>query len=210
MFYKTILFLVFCFLTTTAVAKKKHQLYPPDVILVQIKSEQRKIEVLEERGGEERATQIKKDAIAVRNAMMNDFNNNFKLCPVYYFLDTNLDKVLKGDLDNVLMDSSWSPVAKSPLKTSDTSFYIAFYGVPVSKEGFGSLNTLTDQALILFDHNRKQIDYFWKNTITSSTNDNYNYESKISRTVSYTALASTLQSFMVRKLRKHLSNKDRP
>lgn len=185
---------------TTDAFGRKNKFYLPDAIFVQLKSEQRKINSLNNTGNTQDAILIAKDAAKVRQAMINDFSNNFHYCPVYYFLDTNLEKIVNGTFSGVLMDKDGTPISSSPLKNSDTSYYIVYYGLPEPEESINSTSTVVDNALILLDYNHKQIDYFWRSKMFSSKNSQFDYESSISTTVTYTATAEKLERYLRKKV----------
>lgn len=200
---KYILLCLFSLLISIISHARKYSYYPPKAILVQLKTEQRKINALESNDNDQRKEQIKNDIARVQQVMINDFRDNFSYCPVYYFYDSDLEKVKAHNLQGVLMDETGNMVA--PLTDSDTSFYVAYYGMSATytegKNGKEYHLNNTNDALVLLSHDFRQISVFKYSKIFSERND-YSYESKYSTTIAYKNYAGKLDKFLRKKLSK--------
>ncbi|MCB0698242.1 MAG: hypothetical protein H6551_06345 [Chitinophagales bacterium] len=190
--------------TVTAQAKKK-KMYKPTAILVQLKAEQRKISELEKNNRTGSANMIKEDAAQVRSRMIKDFTDNFDYCPVYYFMDTDLDKIKRYDFDGVLLDKDGNIVTSASITSGDSTFYIAYYGMPApaykddEDKGKRKSSNVTNEALVLTDNRYNQVETFWRNKIFEPTISEYNYESAISTTVTYKRSADMLNHFFTKR-----------
>lgn len=191
-------------ITFTTYAKKK-RMYKPTVILVQLKAEHRKITELEKNNRDNSAKMIREDAQQVRKRMIKDFTDNFSYCPVYYFIDTNLDKIKRYEFSGVLLDKEGNVVSNPAISNGDTTFYIAYYGMPEQdyidddKKGKKQSTNTTNIALVLTDHHYNQVEAFWRNNIFEPNISEYNYESAISTTVSYRRSAELLDNFFTKR-----------
>ncbi len=74
--------------------------------------------------------EFEKDTREVNKRIVKDFSRNFRFCPVYFIVDTNLNKFAAGDWQNILFDSSWQPITKAVIHPGDKDFFIAHYGGP--------------------------------------------------------------------------------
>lgn len=103
---------------------------PPKVLLVQLSSERNRRAYLQKIRDEKRLALLEKDNKAVVQRTIKDFTDNFRFCPVYFFIDTNTKKIAAGQFEGVLLDSSLNPAQNILLHPGDTNFFIGCYGVP--------------------------------------------------------------------------------
>lgn len=146
----------------------------PKVILVQLRSEARKINALTARKNYKLAEQMKTDALGVSTAFINDFKDNFSFCPVYYYMDTNAGFVQKKQFAGVLLQADGASVVDAPLDANSTDYLIVYYGSPVSQSKREKVvdkdddrNVYDAQApmgkgLVILDCDYKQVDYYYK------------------------------------------------
>jgi hypothetical protein len=83
--------------------KKKDKF--PDAVLVQLRTEHNRSEALKKANRYHDLKELEKDALGERSKMILDFEKNFHYCPVYYFMDTNLDLVKKEIFDSILLNA---------------------------------------------------------------------------------------------------------
>lgn len=89
--------------------------------------------------------EFERDIREVNKRIVLDFSRNFRFCPVYFIVDTNLNKFASGDWQGVLFDSTMQPLTKAVIHPGDNDFFIAHYGGPtpqpdsVRSRGFGDL-----------------------------------------------------------------------
>jgi len=107
-------------------------LYPQSVkaVLVQINSEQNRIGYLQKSGKNKEAENVTREAIAMTKIMVSDFNDNFVYCPVYYFVDTNIQQIKKQNFKGVLLNANGTIVENSILDPNDSDYVIITYGFP--------------------------------------------------------------------------------
>ncbi|MCD6013679.1 MAG: hypothetical protein K0Q79_3541 [Flavipsychrobacter sp.] len=115
--------------------KKKH----PSAILLQVRSEHNRIEALTKAGRQKELNEVILDAQNAAAAMKRDFEDNFSFCPVYYFVDTNIDLIKQKRFDGILLASDGTPVADPVITSSSTDYYIVFFGYPVSQPKQGQV-----------------------------------------------------------------------
>ena len=143
----------------------------PKVVLVQLSSEQNRINALLKTKRYSDLERFKQEAEAVRNATIADFRDNFKFCKVYFYIDTNIQKVKDCQLEGVLLYSDLSPVTNLLLADSCELNAIVYYGYPqwqtkkgkwdTTKSNFGESGKPYGRALVINDHQLRQIYYLY-------------------------------------------------
>ena len=91
----------------------------PKAILVQLRSEHNRITAATKERKYKELEIIKNDAVNVTSRMIADFKDNFTFCPVYYYMDTNLDLVKNRVFKGVLFNADSTPA--NDLVINDTS-----------------------------------------------------------------------------------------
>ena len=142
-FLSTIIsFLLLALCATPASAKNKKEVPgKPDFILVQLRSETSRINGAIKTKRADLLEVIKKDGAAIASAMMNDFKDNFKFCPVYFYMDTNMYKVINKQFDGILMDADGHYVQHVPINKDSKDSRIVYYGKPVPQYFFEKVVT---------------------------------------------------------------------
>ena len=100
----------------------------PKVLLVQLRSEHNRMAALIKQHRYKEIETLKTDALNVRSRMIADFHDNFNYCPVYYYIDTNLDLIKNRVFQGVLLHEDGTPIANVTMPDSD--YLIVFYGYP--------------------------------------------------------------------------------
>lgn len=101
--------------------------HPPQYILVMLPTSSNAIKAFEKHNDPLDAHAIAHDRKLMIDKMVQDFNDNFKFCPFYFFIDTNVNKVINRDYEGVLLDGNLQPVSNVP-DASDTTHFILRYG----------------------------------------------------------------------------------
>ena len=143
----------------------------PRVVLVQLSSEQNRINALLKTKRYNDLERFKQEAEAVKNATIADFRDNFKFCKVYFYIDTNVQKVKDCQLEGILLYSDLSPVTNISLSDSCELNAIVYYGYPqwqtkkgkwdTTKSNFGESGKPYGRALVINDHQLRQIHYLY-------------------------------------------------
>jgi hypothetical protein len=141
------------------------------VVLVQLRSENNRIAAMTKRNDVEGLEQVKKDGTMVRKIMMKDFKDDFKYCPVYFYMDTNLNLVKQRKFENILFTADSVPVNNLHLDDKATNYLIVYYGHPnVQKKEFNAGknagrfndNEPVSRGLIINNEDFEQIAYLYK------------------------------------------------
>lgn len=74
--------------------------------------------------------EFEKDIREVNGRIIRDFSQNFRFCPVYFIVDTNLNKLAVGEWTGILFDSTLQPITKAVIHPGGKDFFIAHYGGP--------------------------------------------------------------------------------
>jgi hypothetical protein len=72
-----------------------------------------------------------RDVNTVIELTVMDWSRYFQFCPVYFFVDTNADKIRQGAFTGVLLDSAMQPVAQPVIADGERNIYIGYYGSPM-------------------------------------------------------------------------------
>jgi hypothetical protein len=78
-------------------------------------------------------SEFDRDVQAVIQRTVTDWSNNFSFCPVYFFLDTNADRIMRGEFAGVLLDSNLAPVEHPVVANGERHIYIGYYGSAMSQ-----------------------------------------------------------------------------
>ncbi len=129
----TAIMVTICIISSLVDARESTGEKIPGAILVQLKSEKNKIAAMTKAHDTKNLELVKKDAIKIKNAMINDFKDHITYCPVYFYMDTNVDKVKAGNLDGVLFTANNTLVPASANGLQDNKYIIVFYGYPITQ-----------------------------------------------------------------------------
>jgi hypothetical protein len=143
----------------------------PSAILVQLRSEQSRINGLIKVGDTKALAQIEQDGAAVATATINDFHDHLDYCPVYYYMDSNLSKVMNRQFDGVLTNADGKPVKSDAI--TDTDYFIVFYGSPTEQRRVKNLVTDSSvyqynsgepfgKGLIINNYKMQQVSYLYQ------------------------------------------------
>ncbi len=145
----------------------------PRVLLVQLRSEHNRIEALTKARRFDEVEAVKNDAQAVIEHMKMDFHEHFDYCAVYYYIDTNAEKIKKKQFEGILLHEDGSIVKNPSVNSSSNDYAIAYYGFPISQSKLNnvqkdtSLYTYDPQSplcrgLVIVNDQFLQLTYFYK------------------------------------------------
>jgi hypothetical protein len=145
----------------------------PHAVLVELRAERNRINALEKDHRLRDAQEVQKDALGERSAMIKDFEINFNYCPVYYFIDTNVQQILDQNFEGVLLNADGSNATNIIVKKGSKDYVIASYGYistryqkRMNKED--SLAQTLDaevpfgRGLIISNYKHQEVNYFYK------------------------------------------------
>jgi hypothetical protein len=141
-------------------------------VLVQLRSEHRRFEALSHDRQYKDLEILKQDAAAVRAAMIADFTDNFWLCPVYFYMDTDADHIIRKEFDGVLLNADGTKVADPIINKNSTDYYIAYYGTAVEQAKYHDVEKDRDRynsgqgvplgrGLVIVNDKFEQVNYFY-------------------------------------------------
>ena len=147
----------------------------PGAILVQLPTYQRRIDYLHRPKDSAKLEQVKRDADSMQAKMALDFSDNIDYCPVYFFYDSDIEKVKNKQLDGVLLDSNLRPVQPSSVFAIGKNYFIVLFGLvyeEITGESEGSLSAgqsvaSSKQRLQVYDRDYQKI----KKPLPSGTNN---------------------------------------
>lgn len=124
---KQILAIVACCLMSVAVLAQD-ALYPPKAILIRLNTKTKAISHLKEKGLTAKADLLKVENDTLNARLMRDWKDHFDYCPVYFFADTNLNRVLEGRLTQVVFDTAGHRISEAGVAQMAGQYYIAYLG----------------------------------------------------------------------------------
>ena len=137
------------------------EIYFPKAVLVQLRSEKRKIDYFKKAGDGKEVEQVEKDVQGVNDAMVSDFRDNFNLCPYYFFVDTNIELIKEKKFDGVLLASDMKPATNLVVNEKSKDYYIIYYGQPeqetIGQNGEMASRTLFGAGLVVTDYTYTQL-----------------------------------------------------
>lgn len=157
--------------------KKKPKGTKAKVVLVQLSTEHNRIDALLKEKKYAAAKEVATDAENVITVIMKDFSDNFSYCPVYYYLDTNINKIKNREFDGILLDSSLAPLTNAPLTKNSKDYMVIYYGRPVAQSRHSRVqrdttkyifdsDTPFGRGLVVLNYKFQQLRYF--NTLNHS------------------------------------------
>ena len=102
----------------------------PRAILVQLSSEQNRINALTKARRIKELLTIKADAANIITKTIADFDAHLNFCPVYYYIDTNIDLIKNRQFSGVLFTVDGKPATNTGLSDTSRDYLIAYYGYP--------------------------------------------------------------------------------
>lgn len=204
-----------------AQAQKIHKGYPK-VILLQIRSENNRIESLMKAKRAKDLQEVIFDAQNAAAAMKRDFKDHFDYCPVYYFTDTNIELIKQKKFDGILNTLDGQIVNDPIIDKNSKDYFIVFYGYPTSqpkqykpvKEGDKTKANYGEpfgKGLVINNHQMEQLSYLVKmdysNLFIGKAKKAYFYESK-SFEIEYYPLAGPFNENLKKRLTQSLNASD--
>jgi len=195
--------------------------FSPKVLLVQLRSEQSRIEHLLREKKTREANKVIKEASIVRKVIKNDFEENFSFCPVYYFMDTNVELIKKQIFDNVVFTADGIPMKETALYPGDTDYFIVYYGYPeeqmtlnTNPDEYNSYNngTVMGKGLIFLNYKYQQVDFYYRfeyMDIFDHPDPRYSYKSD-TYDIEYYPFAAKYQEDLDKKINGIFINKKLP
>jgi hypothetical protein len=166
----------------------------PQFVLVQVSSEHNRVAAMTKDRKYKELAEVQKDAAAVAETMKLDFKDHFTYCPVWYFIDTNIDRIKNMQFDGVLFNADGAPVKNPAVSAKGKNYLIAYYGYPVADAGAGKPVTDSVQyhynsgepmgkGLVINNYKFQQVGYFYKfgyqeALFTKKASKRYVYHSK--------------------------------
>ncbi|MDF2449091.1 MAG: hypothetical protein K0R26_1595 [Bacteroidota bacterium] len=96
-------------------------------LLVRLKTNNHTIQRLKSAGNIDLATQVQRETDLNNKMMMKAYRNEFKFCPVYFFMSDASDSVKNKRLESIFVDSNLVP---DPAIVCNASFYL------IAEQGF--------------------------------------------------------------------------
>ena len=128
---------------------------PPKALLVILKTRKGQVEYLTKHRPEH-LPRLKRDIRGAMAATVNDFNDHFDYCPVFFFADTMATEIMAAHFDGVLLDRNLKPVQQTVLAEGDTSFFVADFGhmsQALSKDdATAQMNVNLREVLLVMDY----------------------------------------------------------
>jgi hypothetical protein len=101
---------------------------PPNAVLVQLNTGTRRINTLRQKGQIEKAEALQLVIQSIRETMADDFKDNFRFCPFYFFYDTAISGIVKRQFAGNLYDASFQLLTEQPAVLQDTNYFILQWG----------------------------------------------------------------------------------
>jgi hypothetical protein len=145
----------------------------PHYVLVQINSEKNRIDALQKAHRYADVEEVKKDAIGVKKAMMKDFSDHFSYCPVFYYVDTNIELIKSRQFEGILFDTAGRTITNLPIGPTSKDYLIVYYGLPTTQPHkvkvvkdsiteYSQVGVPSGIGLIICNYKLQQLRYIYK------------------------------------------------
>ncbi len=139
----------------------------PKTVLVQLSSETNRINAISNAHQAKLLEEVTMDSKNAARAMINDFTDHFDYCPVYYFIDTNAEKVKMKNFTHVLLRADGSEVNDVNIAPGTGDYIIVYYGYPNEQnrrtgKGTDQPSSRPGRGLVILNSNYEQITYGYK------------------------------------------------
>jgi len=158
--------------------------YKPAAIFVMLNTEHNRVNKAIKAKWDKELAETRKDAEAVIVVTKNDFRDHYSLSPVYYFDDTNFNKLKQGTYDGIIKNEDGSSATDFPRN----KFLIVYYGFP---ETHADPDFPLRKGLVIIDDKMKQATKGNIKVRGFKRNKKYYYESK-HFDIDYKPIARTL------------------
>ena len=150
---------------------KQKTAFRPKALLVQLHTETNRMNYFREKGNNAMADRVADEAQHIATVTVNDFNDHFDFCRVYFFFDTALEAIKNQNFSGHLVNADASPVTNCILQVGDTDYFIVYYGTPENPKTslwagndveyrYGAGNVI-GHGLIFMNHHYQQKDYYY-------------------------------------------------
>ena len=100
----------------------------PAALFVLLPYSTQRIHMLEARGDQATARELRKAQAEMRERLIADFQDNFHYGSYYFVADSNAEKAIAGQWDGILLDSALRPAGTVPFPADDSTILFAYYG----------------------------------------------------------------------------------
>lgn len=143
----------------------------PTAVLVEIRTEQNRVKAVARAKKYKMLEELNKDVAGVANAMINDFKDNFDHCPVYYYADTNSERIARKNFSGILYNADSSTVVPGLMNSLSRNYLVIQYGQPAKQKRNEPTAATEDRAissepkgkgLILCNEKLQQVSFIYK------------------------------------------------
>jgi hypothetical protein len=114
--------------------RQAYRANPPKAILVQLFTYPRRVEFFKKTGHTGALSAFKDASADAAKKIVEDFNDNFDFCPVYYYYDTNAHLVREHKFSGVLLNAAMLPAKNVIIDKADTSYFIIVNSLLISED----------------------------------------------------------------------------
>jgi hypothetical protein len=152
--------------------RQAYRARPPKAILVQLFTYPRRVEFYKKTGHTAQLSAFQAASATAAKKIVDDFNDNFDFCPVYYYYDTNAHLIRDRKFSGVLLNPAMLPAKNIILSSTDTNYFIIVNSLLISEDYLPGAKTFAEDEsvfnasdnvnnnkarLIVLDHNFRQL-----------------------------------------------------
>ena len=133
----TILLILISFAPADAQGWRIRQAYrsrPPKAVLVQLFTYPRRVEFYQKTGHTASLDAFRDASADAAKKIVEDFNDNFDFCPVYYYYDTNAHLVREHKFSGILLNAAMRPAKNVIIDKADTNYFIIVNSLLMSED----------------------------------------------------------------------------
>ena len=172
-------------------------------LLVELKSEQNKLDYFKTHKNPSEFKRLSDDIIAQNQATIIDYTDHFSFCPVYFYMDTDRAKIKNARFNGILFKSGYKLIPDNTITPNETQFMVAKYGHTDDSLSIYQ-NTM---GLVLYNHLLVQLQFIKK--IRGKVPAQYSFTSK-KYNIEYRPFATQLNNSLTNIYKKETSDAEKP
>ncbi len=115
-------------LSTAAFGQTKQLPDSMKFLLVELKSEKNKLDYFRAHKTSNDLKRLSDDITATNQATINDYTDHFTYCPVYFYMDTNRQKIRDKQFDDIIFKGNYTLVPANIIPHNENRFLVVKFG----------------------------------------------------------------------------------
>ena len=195
--------LILLLFSTEVIGQLKDRPDSVKFILVELKSEQNKLDYFKAHKNTTELKRLSDDVSAQNQANISDYTDHFTNCPVYFYMDTNRQKIRDKQFEGNLFKAGYALLPTNTIPHNEDRFLVVKFGY--SEDSLSAFqNTM---GLVLYNHQLQQLRFIKK--IRGKIPKQYYFTSK-KYNIEYRPFATQLNNSLLDSYKKDTTVSEQP